>query len=98
MTPLERAARAIAEYYCEDPDEIDNVPGLAHKRLARWRRYVPVAAAVLTAIREPSEAMIPEDGVFAGFFHDADGVEDNNYITPDEARWAWKAMIDAILM
>lgn len=57
MTPIERAARAIAEQRCEDPDEIYD-PALSGKKLARWRRYVPEVVAVIAAIREPSEGMV----------------------------------------
>lgn len=85
MTPLERAALAIRQ--------ADN----AGYHDAENKDYRAMARAVLQAIREPSEAMTPEEGVFAGFSHDSDGVEDNNYITSEEARYAWQAMIDAAL-
>lgn len=58
MDAVERGARAIADCLGEDPDAIDDVPGLAHKRLSRWRRYAPQAAAVLESIRTPTKAMV----------------------------------------
>lgn len=82
MTLVERAARAMCDYYCEDPDAIDDVPGLDHKRLARWRRYAPVAAAVLEAIKEPTQGMQE-----AGF---KNGASEYSYD-------CWRAMIDAAL-
>jgi hypothetical protein len=56
---VERAARAVAEYYGEDPDEVEPLAqAVTGKALARWRKYVPVAAAVLEAIREPNRDMV----------------------------------------
>lgn len=46
MTPLERAARALAEMDTE--------------RDLGWRYYVPEARAVLMAIREPSTEMVAD--------------------------------------
>lgn len=47
MTPLERAARALAESdYPPDP------------RPDEWRQLLPAVRAVLIAIREPSDGMV----------------------------------------
>lgn len=56
-----------------------------------------LTCALLAVMREPTAEMLPEDGVFAGFFHDADGIEDNWMIEPDEARCVWQSMIDGAL-
>lgn len=50
MTPLERAARALANL-----DEPDKEIELADDA---WRQYVPDVRALLQSIREPSEAML----------------------------------------
>lgn len=56
---IERAARAIAEYHDEDPDQIDPLSrSMTGKDLARWRKYAPLAGAVLQAIRVPNKAMV----------------------------------------
>ena len=44
MTPLERAARALADMDTE--------------RDIGWRYYIPATRAVLLAVREPSEEMM----------------------------------------
>ncbi len=52
MTPIERAARAIA--FGDYPDgAIDDV----------WENYIPDARAVLTAIRPPSDEMCHLPGI-----------------------------------
>lgn len=99
MTPLERAAqpiaKALAAQYMLGFEATDSEDG--------WERYMDeareLARAVLTALREPTEGMLnPEpEGVFAGFFQDADGMEDNDYITSYQAGYVWKTMIDAAL-
>lgn len=53
--------------------------------------------AALYAMREPSSSMLPNEGVFAGFCHDGDGLEDNHYLDKDEARYCWRSMVDAAL-
>jgi hypothetical protein len=60
MTPLERAARALCLADGLDPDRkfksSDWSEGTAPHEFA-WHEYLPKARAVLTAIREPNEAM-----------------------------------------
>lgn len=91
MTPLERAARALAkEFDCHsgDSDEIETrehlryaFPGAGHFDL------LAIARVVLTAIREPSEGMAA-----AGFhvsMEAGEGFADETAV--------WQAMIDGLL-
>lgn len=71
MIPLERAARAI----------VDNYPLDSGESPLSWQEVLPVARAVIAAIREPSDAM----------WEAGDAVVDHNAIG------AYQAMIDAIL-
>lgn len=48
------------------------------------------ARAAIEAMREPTEAMIPKEGVFLWRYQDSDADQ-------EEARAAWQAMIDAAL-
>lgn len=52
MTPLERAARAMAKIDSPDPSALVGSPPQPI-----WHLYVPRVRAVIAAIREPSEAM-----------------------------------------
>lgn len=52
MTPLERAARALAKRDGADPDHVPGTDGRAV-----WRLYEPLVRTVVAAIREPSAAM-----------------------------------------
>lgn len=71
MTPIERAARAMA----------DNLE--SHE--LNWEGYVHCVRATLSAIHEPSEAMVK-----AGW--------DSECIIPSQSpEGAWTAMIDAML-
>ncbi len=90
-TPLERAARALYKQIGSDFDPFNEGED------AKWPEFIDEARAVIEAIREPSEAMMPAQGVFAGFTHDADDLEDNRYVDADEARYTWHSMIDALL-
>lgn len=88
MTPIERAARALAG---EEHDDIAFDPA----RDPFWRDRVREVRAVLTAIREPSEAMINAadvDGALDATYPDSEG----SFATGGE-RLAWQAMIDAAL-
>lgn len=62
VTPLERAARALWENSLLRPHHLVDVePGRPELSGAPdWQRFLPLARAVLTAIREPSEGMIDE--------------------------------------
>lgn len=92
MTPLERAARAIhaksremggnfAQWDFDDPE-----------RAKMREAYIDLVAAVLQAIREPSEAMIDRfvSRALCVSVHGEGGW--SNY-----AREQWKTMIDAAL-
>lgn len=76
MTPIERAARAL----------VDNYPLDSGESPLDWQEAVPIVRAVLTAIREPSEAMLKAAEVV-------------DFIGPGENDQAgeWQAMIDALL-
>lgn len=76
-SPIERAARALCE--------LDgNPPNATMEGKPLWRDYVPEVRAVLTAIREPSEAMLAVDP--AG---------PTGSIYPEDI---WRAMVDAALL
>ena len=87
MTPLERAARAMATEYGQDPDEIILVEAVGTRgRLARWQCNLPAVRAVIEAIREPSEAMTRA--------FEAVSPDQWNNPHPNDA---WRAGIDALL-
>lgn len=82
---IERTARAIAEYYNEDPDEVDTFQQTATgKDLARWRAYAPVVAVVLQAIREPTEGML-------------EAVHVSDEWNADDPEGIWRVMIEAAM-
>lgn len=89
MTPLERAARALADYAFDDGGE-----GPDHEKQAwidrSWRSFIVPAHMALSAIREPSEVM-EDKGALAG-----DWNRDNLSIG-QEAKKVYTAMIDAML-
>lgn len=91
MTPLERAARALCKSHLEDPDEVVSTlgenPGTP---IYAWQDRVHDARAVLTAIREPSEAMIASGNEQM----DVDPELGHNEATPESI---WRTMIDAML-
>ena len=79
-------ARAICEALGELPEEIDELTERqTGKRLSRWRRYAPAAAAALHAIREPSEGMV------------VDALDHEALDSRATSRNIWQAMIDAAL-
>jgi len=85
MTPIEQAARALVGSYPLDSGETP----------LDWQDVVPVVRAVLTALREPSEAMVRAadvDGAMEASYPDSDG----SFATGGE-RLVWQAMIDAAL-
>jgi hypothetical protein len=90
MTPLERAARAIATEIGVDPDQLITADDDAHVGLGlrgphpAWTRYVGTARAALQAVREPSEHML-----LAAQIGDAWNAEDPEGV--------WQAMVDAAL-
>lgn len=101
MTPVERAARALCALSGEDPDAPAMQPGFQRevRQLRRpgdgpfnWQRFIPHARAVITAIREPSEAMLGSTWVKPGSHHVAS--EDQAALAAGDA---WQAMIDAAL-
>lgn len=56
-----------------------------------WEAYVPLALAAITALRNPTEAMVE-----AGDFSDPDDILGLSNRDPDP-RDTWRAMIDAAL-
>ncbi|MEC3912184.1 hypothetical protein U5A82_17395 [Sphingobium sp. CR2-8] len=88
MTPLERAARALFEY---EPGPYGGEHLAFHiEQEYGWRSCVDMAKIVLTAIREPSEAM-EDAGAFAGDWNR------DNLAIGEEAKTVYAAMIDAML-
>ena len=86
MTPLERAARAL---YRSAPHDFDpNQMG----EDATWPDLIEHVRAVLTAIREPSEAMISESHTTQGEHWFATEEYAAEYVRED-----WARMIDAAL-
>lgn len=88
MTPLERAARALARQ--DAIDRLHHEPSERDINLS-WRAYVKKARATLLAVREPSVTMV-EAGVVA-IWGDAE-------IDPDmrgNMGFAFAAMVDALL-
>lgn len=75
---LERAARAL----CHLAGHPENIK---FEGKPMWQSFLPEARAVLTAIREPSEAMI-----LAGVMHSGQD--------EDDIRLPWQSMIDAVLI
>lgn len=81
MTDLERLARVIGECYdgCADPVDTPN----------NWGRAMEAARAVLTALREPSNAVLD-----AGADNLVGSIDDD---WRGDALIIWRAMIDSIL-
>ncbi len=81
-SPLERAARALCELD-------NNPPGATMDGKPLWMDYLPEAKAALSAIREPSEAMVQAADASPCWIGHGE----------DEVIWpvAWAAMIDAAL-
>ena len=81
MTPIEKAARAVCADECDvarhGPDRCD---------CKWWTAHVPAVRAALTAIREPSEAMVEAMRVASG-----------HQISRTDLRLAYVAAIDAAL-
>lgn len=100
MTPIERAARAIATEIGVDPDQLVSADDDAHVGLGlraphrAWTRYVGTARAALQAIREPSEEM--QDAAFSSEaeFRTTMGNYERGYC---DGATVWRAMIDAAL-
>lgn len=90
MTPLERAARALARRSCSPGGEAQFPYVSADEwEEKNWPDHMPAARAVLEAIREPSEGMREQGaGQLFGSASDDWG---------DDARLVWQAMIDAAL-
>lgn len=90
MSPIEKAASAIAELRCEHRNRKD--AGLAKEGFWPDRHAQPsdteIARAVLVAIREPSEAMIEAGADEQGDCH---GYESKAALAQ------WQAMIDVAL-
>lgn len=84
MTPIERAARALARFSVRDESQFPYISKSEAER--SWPAFEPQARAVLQAIREPSEAMLQ-----AGEAH-------MDEVAPNEpVDLIWKDMIDAVL-
>lgn len=81
MNPLERACRAAHDEHNGDA----NARALAaDPAWDGWKSWIPVARAVLTAIREPSGAMIK-------------AVSEGGFWFDDRVERDWQTMIDAAL-
>lgn len=99
MTPLERAARALAMVYiCErdafEPTDYHAVQYAEHA----WKDHVEQARAVLTAIREPDEVMLPDPNhTDTALYRAARLLDDQSISSADTFSEVWTAMIDAIL-
>jgi hypothetical protein len=99
VTPIERAARALC---VGDPDQMVHPAHQAAPKsdCARplWQTYVPVVRAVIAAIREPSEAMLPDPQQTHTSLYAAVRVMDDQAVSSAVAFQAvWQAMIDALL-
>lgn len=93
MSPIEKAARALCKLSGDNPDasvmpsgfqaSVRREPRRPDEGPFRWERFIPQARAVLTAIREPSDAMLEA----AQMAH-----------RPETTyRMAWQAMVDAAI-
>jgi hypothetical protein len=96
MTPLERAARALARFSVRDESQFPYISKSEAER--SWPAFLPQARAVLQAIREPISAWLAHQ-IEHGHAPDGYPVE----MTPEytlgriSAFQATKAMIDAAL-
>lgn len=100
MTPIERAARALARRACPPGGEAQFPYVSADEWEAKhWPDHVAAARAVLTAIREPSDVMVRE-GCLADFPGGRYGEPTftEAQIGKDDAPVIWQAMIDAALI
>ena len=77
MTPLERAARALCEM-------AGNPPAATMNGKPLWQDYLPEVRTVITAIRDPSQAMI--------YASSEGGLGFNDQVIEN-----WQAMIDALI-
>jgi hypothetical protein len=102
MNMIERAARAAAEQYGEDWDSLPDINPVQNGDLDR-RHFIDQVRAILTAMREPTEAMIKEGGEYdseggydtSGGPRDV-GDHDRHTFEPNAPR-IWRAMIDKAL-
>jgi len=100
MTPFERAARALAlAYICARDNRKPDDEYAQQYANAAWQSHSPQVAAVLKAIREPSEDMIRE-GCLADFPGGRYGESTftEAQIGKEDAPVIWQAMIDAALI
>lgn len=82
MTPIERAARNLAEMHADTFER--RSPTVEREYAdAHWRDYLPEVRAVIAAIREPSEAMLNAS---------TEGQSSREGV----ARFVWTAMSDAL--
>lgn len=94
-TMLEKMARALCLRAGLDPDrkfKSSDYSAATDPQEFAWQEFLPDVRAALLAIREAEVGP-----VFMGFVHDADGMEDNLYADPEDARAVFTATIDAIL-
>jgi hypothetical protein len=93
---IDRVADALKESFKATIADGAGVPfeqtGVVLPADAVWQRY---AHAVVTAMREPTSAMLKAD-VALGVTHYEDD-EDNLYATDENLRDTWRAMIDEAL-
>lgn len=105
MNTVERVARAIYEkspLYVERPNIGDAMRSMTWDEAARYGHedYYSMARAALTALREPSEAMIDDGEIAVDDCEDSgkDSYGTYSYIDGRRAAFeAWQSMIDAAL-
>ena len=105
---IERAARALWDHSLLKPyHALTSQPAMGvPEPEPDWQRFIPIARAVLEAIREPGEAMTEVGGEqvldteFGAGQYESIGAESGrgSVLTANEqAQKAWRAMIDAAL-
>jgi len=73
MTPIESAARAMAEQYGESWDDLPDVNPIQNGELDR-AHFIEQARAVLTAIQTPDDAMIRSGEAWQAHCSDVDSL------------------------
>lgn len=69
-----------------------------HGTDAMWANYLPSARAVMEELMAAAETAEPKQGdLFTHFYLDADGMEDNAYLEPEDARVAFRAILRALI-
>lgn len=96
MTPLERAARALAlSYICGRDNRTPDDEYARQYANAAWQQHSPQVVAVLTAIREPKGKMIKAGARFSHI--SAEKGQEHDILRNLNAMTIFTAMIDAAL-